>query len=188
MVNSDFETWQPAVGGFDAVLAFTAIHWIAPEVRYTKAASLLRDGGMLGVVSTEHVLPPDGDDFFLEVQEDYEVVVPDDPASHAGGPTPPDTIPDLSGEIAASGRFRNVAGRRYVWDVVYTAQGYIDVLNTYSNHRALDDDTRERLLTRIRNRIEARPGGQVRKTYLAMLNVAERSRLPAATSTTSAAS
>ena len=61
-----------------------------------------------------------------------------------------------------------------MWDVVYTAQTYIDVLNTYSNHRALDDDTRERLFTRIRDRIEARPGGQVRKTYLAMLNVAER--------------
>lgn len=174
VVNADFETWQPERGGFDAVLAFTAIHWIAPDVRYTKAASLLRDHGMLGVVATEHVLPPNGDDFFLDVQEDYEAIVPDDPATKAGGPRPPDTIPDLSGEISASGRFRDVASRRYVWDVVYTAQGYIDVLNTYSNHRALDDDTRDRLLTRIRNRIEARSGGQVRKTYLAMLNVAER--------------
>ena len=120
------------------------------------------------------MLPPNGDDFFLDVQEDYEAIVPDDPATKAGGPRPPDTIPDLSGEISASGRFRNVADRRYLWDVVYTSQGYIDVLNTYSGHRALDGDTRERLLTRIRNRIEARSGGQVRKTYLAMLNVAER--------------
>ncbi len=174
VINADFETWRPALGGFDAVLAFTAIHWIAPDVRYTKTASLLRDGGMLGVVATEHVLTPGGDDFFLEVQEDYEAVVPDDPATQAGGPKPPDTILDLSREIAASGRFRNVADRRYLWDVVYTAQEYIDVLNTYSGHRALDDDTRERLLTRIRNRIEARSGGQVRKTYLAMLNVAEQ--------------
>ena len=92
----------------------------------------------------------------------------------AGGPKRPDTIPDLSEEISASGVFRNVAARRYVWDVIYTAEEYIDVLNTYSGHRALDDSTRERLLSRIRNRIEARPRGQVRKTYLAMLNVAER--------------
>jgi SAM-dependent methyltransferase len=174
VINADFETWQPAGDGFDAVLAFTAFHWIAPDMRYTKAASLLREHGILGVVATEHVLPPNGDDFFLEVQEDYEAVVPDDPATKAGGPKPPDTILDLSGEISASGTFRNVADRRYVWDVVYTAQEYIDVLNTYSGHRALDDDTRERLLSRIRNRIEARSGRQVRKTYLAMLNVAER--------------
>jgi SAM-dependent methyltransferase len=174
VINADFETWQPARGEFDAVLAFTAFHWIAPDVRYAKAASLLRDHGMLGIVATEHVLPPDGDDFFLQVQEDYEAVVPDDPATKAGPPKPPDTIPDLSEEISASGHFRNIAVRRYLWDVVYTAEEYIGVLNTYSGHRALDDDTRERLLARIHRRVQTRRGGQVRKTYLAMLNVAER--------------
>jgi hypothetical protein len=35
-----------------------------------------------------------------------------------------------------------------LWDVVYTADEYIAVLNTYSHHRALDDETRELLLER----------------------------------------
>ena len=174
VINADFERWEPARGDFDAVVAFTAFHWIAPDVRYAKAASLLRDQGKLGLVTTEHVFPPEGDDFFIEVQQDYEAVVPDDPATKAGAPKSPETIPDLSEEIAASGRFRNVAVRRYFWDVVYTANEYIDVLNTYSGHRALDEDTRERLLARIHRRVEARPSGRVRKTNLAMLNVAER--------------
>jgi SAM-dependent methyltransferase len=174
VISADFELWEPARGDFDAVVAFTAFHWIAPDVRYAKAASLLRDRGTLGLVTTEHVLPPDGDNFFIDVQEDYEAVVPDDPATRAGGPKPPETIPDLSEEISASGHFRNVAARRYLWDVVYTANEYIDVLNTYSGHRAFDEGTRERLLARIHRRAEARPGGRVRKTYLAMLNVAER--------------
>jgi SAM-dependent methyltransferase len=174
VINADFERWEPARGDFDAVVAFTAFHWIAPDVRYTRAASLLRDQGKLGLVTTEHVLPRDGDDFFIEVQQDYEAVVPNDPATKAGAPKPPETIPDLSEEIAASGRFRNVAARRYLWDVVYTANEYIDVLNTYSGHRALDEESRERLLARIHRRAETRPSGRVRKTYLAMLNVAER--------------
>jgi hypothetical protein len=59
-------------------------------------------------------------------------------------------------------------------DVTYTAGEYIAVLNTYSGHRALDDETRERLLSRIRRRIDARPEGTVRKTYPAILNIAER--------------
>jgi trans-aconitate methyltransferase len=63
VINADFETWQPERGEFEAVVAFTSFHWIAPEVRYAKAASLLRDHGTLGVVATEHVLPRDGDDF-----------------------------------------------------------------------------------------------------------------------------
>jgi SAM-dependent methyltransferase len=145
VINANFEIWQPPHADFDAA------------------------------VSTEHVLPSDGDRFFVDVQEDYEAVVPDDPSTKAGagGPSAPDTVADLSDEISASGSFRNVGARRYLWNVVYTVDEYIGVLNTYSGHRALDDDTRERLLSRIRQRIEARPSRQVRKAYLAMLNVAE---------------
>ena len=73
----------------------------------------------------------------------------------------------------SSGRFHNLASRRYLWEVIYTADGYIDVLNTYSHHRALEDAARERLLERIHQRIERRPESTVRKTYLAMLYVAE---------------
>ena len=176
VVNANFETWQPRRAGFDAVVSFTAFHWIDPGARYEKTASLLRDGGVLAVVSTHHVLPPDGDRFFAEVQEDYEAVVPDDPKTKAGGPSRPETIADLSAEIDASGRFRNVAARRYVWDVTYTADDYIALLDTYSGHRAMDETTRERLYQRIRRRIDGRPGGTVRKTYLALLNVAVRGR------------
>ena len=174
VVNANFETWRAPQAGFDAVVAFTAFHWIDPEVRYARSASLLRDGGMLAVVATQHVLPPGGDDFFVEVQADYDAVVPDDPSTKAGAPAHPDTIPDLGDEIEAGGFFHNVAARRYLWDVTYTADEYVAVLNTYSGHLALDDVTRGALLERIRRRIEARPGAAVRKTYLATLNVAER--------------
>jgi SAM-dependent methyltransferase len=174
VVNASFETWKPPRAEFDAVVAFTAFHWIAPELRYTRPASLLRDHGLLVVVATHHALPPDGDEFFREVQEDYEAVLPDDPATKAGGPEPPEAIADLGEEIAASGLFGNVAARRYLWDVTYTADEYIGVLETYSGHRALDDATRARLLSRIHRRARARPGGSVRKTYLALLNVAQR--------------
>jgi SAM-dependent methyltransferase len=147
IVNADFETWRPRHAEFDAVVAFTAFHWIDPDLRYEKSASLLREGGALAVVAMQHVLPPDGDRFFAEVQEDYEAVLPD-------------------------GFFSDTTVRRYVWDVSYTSDEYIAVLNTYSAHRALDDATRERLHDRIRPRIEARVEKSVRKTYLATLNVA----------------
>ena len=176
VITAKFENWEPERPDFDAIVAFTAFHWISPDARYTRTAELLRDDGKLAVVSTHHVLPPDGDAFFVEVQDDYDAVVPDDPATKAGagGPPRPDAVADLSDEIASSGRFRNVATKRYLWDVTYTADDYIDVLNTYSGHRALDEATRERLLSRIHSRINARPERKVRKTYLAILNIAAR--------------
>lgn len=181
VINTNFETWQPEHSDFDAVVAFSAFHWIASDLRYRKAAALLRETGKLAVVSVAHVLPPGGDPFFVAVREDYKAVVPDDPntKADAGGPPHPDSVAALSdeilcGEIEASGRFRNLGAMRYLWDVIYTADEYIELLNTYSGHRALDDDRRERLLTRIHRRIEARPERNVRRTYLALLYVAER--------------
>src|SRR5215208_4309991 len=64
VINANFESWQPPHADFDAAVAFTAFHWLAPAARYAKTASLLRDRGTLAVVATSHVLPPDGDAFF----------------------------------------------------------------------------------------------------------------------------
>jgi SAM-dependent methyltransferase len=180
VINADFETWEPDRLEFDGVVAFSSFHWIAPELRYRKAAALLRVGARLAFVSTAHVLPPDGDPFFIDVQQDYEAVVPDDPSTKAGaaGPPHPDAVGELSEtvvarELDASGVFGRVETRRYLWDVSYTPDEYVAVLSTYSGHLALDAETRDRLLERIHRRIEARPERTVRKTYLALLHVAE---------------
>jgi SAM-dependent methyltransferase len=167
VVNAAFETWEPREAGFDAVVAFTAFHWVDPAVRYAKSAELLDPAGSLAVVGTKHVLPEDGDPFFVDVQEDY-VALRATPQRGDGPPPRPEEVPDLEAEIEASGAFRHVAARRYVWDIVYTADEYVAVLDTYSGHRALEPALRSRLYDRIRRRID----GTVRKTYLATLNIA----------------
>jgi SAM-dependent methyltransferase len=171
IVSADFESWEPRGPAFDAVVSFTAFHWIDPEVRYEKTARLLRERGALAVVGSRHVLPDPRDRFWIDVQDDYDAVVPGD-----NGPPPPhpDEVADLSADIERSGHFRNAGARRYVWQVRYTADEYIAVLDTYSGHRALEDDQRERLYTRIRSRIQAQPDQAITKTYLTTLNVAER--------------
>jgi len=169
IVTAPFEVWEPpSGGGFDAVVAFTAFHWIDPDARYAKAARLLRDGGALAVVSTKHVLRPDGETFWMEVQDDYDAVVP---SSENRPPLRPEEVADLSDEIDASGRFRTVAVRRYLWDVSYDARTYIELLDTASGHRAMPEAQRQALYSRIRERIGDR---KVSKTLQAILNVARR--------------
>jgi SAM-dependent methyltransferase len=169
VVNAMFETWEPAEAGFDAVVAFTAWHWLDPDVRYRKAAGLLAPGGTLSVVATKHVLPADGDRFFVDVQQDY-VDLQATREWGDGPPPPPEHVRDLAEEFESSALFGAVAVRRYLWDVEYTADEYLTVLDTYSGHRALDPALRSELYGRIRRRIDA----PVRKTYLATLNVARR--------------
>lgn len=170
--NASFESWEPS-GHFDAIVAFTAFHWIDPEVRYAKPARLLGKHGALAVVATQHVLPEDGDPFFVQVQRDYEAVVPHDEKTQGGAPPRPDAVGDLGNEIEAGGYFRPVAARRYLWNVTYSADEYIAVLDTYSGHRSLDEPTRQELYERIRRRIDHQPGRKVEKSYLATMNVAQ---------------
>jgi SAM-dependent methyltransferase len=185
VVVADFETWQPERAAFDAVVSFGAFHWLDPGLRYAKTADLLREGGALAFVSLAHVLPDGGDPFFRDVHADYEAVVPNAPRESHGFYSPPWRLPDpdaladhsdtvVAAELEASGRFGALVARRYLWDVVHTADEYLDLLDTYSHHRAFDEAIRSRLFERIRARIVARPERTVRATYLALLYAAAR--------------
>jgi SAM-dependent methyltransferase len=169
VVVADFDTWAGEPAAYDGVLAFTSFHWLDASTRFARIATLLRENGVLAVVGTQHVLPGDGDAFFVDVQEDYRAVVPDDPASHEPGPPLPEAIDELTFDEKV---FEPVDRRRYLWDLEYTADEYVAVLSTYSGHIALPDERREQLFARIRRRIEAR--GKVRKTYLTTLDAARR--------------
>jgi SAM-dependent methyltransferase len=170
IVTADFEAWEGAPGSFDAVVAFTAFHWIDPEVRFARVARLLRERGALGVVQTNHVLSADGDAFWAEIQDVYDEVVPRPDNS---APPLPEEIRGPTAEVEASPLFDDVVERRHLWTQTYGAE-YVEVLGTYSSNIALPAAQREELFRRIAERIEARPGGRVTKHYLATLAVARR--------------
>lgn len=174
IVVADFEEWEPTAAGFDAICAFAAFHWIAPELRYAKPARLLEPGAVLAVVHGHHVLPADGDSFFAEVQADYDAVVPH-PDNRAPGP-PEEAADEWSDEFRASGVFDRVEERRHLQPLTYTADEYVAVLGTFSDNLALPAAQRDELFDRIHARISKRPGGAVTKHYLLLLTVGYRPR------------
>lgn len=171
---ADFEDWEPARTDFDAICAFAAFHWIAPELRYAKPARLLRPGGALAVVHGSHVVPTGGDPFFAEVQEDYDAVVPH-PDNRAPGP-PEEVASEWGDEFRGCGSFDRVEERRHLQPLTYGADEYIAVLGTFSDNLALPAEQRDELFRRIHARIEARPGATVTKHYLLVLTVGYRPR------------
>lgn len=171
IVNAEFETWDPGDVRFDVVAAFSSFHWLDPDARYELCASRLRATGALTIVQNRAVRRDDGDPFWIELQDDYDAVIPSDD----NGPPPlVGEVGDLSEEIADSGFFEPAVTRRHVWELVYTADEYLAVIGTYSPMLTLDDGLRNELFARIRRRIDARPGGVVTRTYLSTLNVAKR--------------
>lgn len=167
---SPFERWEAGGRTFDVVFAATSWHWLDPRVAYRRVAELLRPGGYLAIVATEHVLPADGDDFFRQVQRVYEEVGMGD---GQGGPKPPEAIeaPDVVA-MRASGVFAEPVVHRYGWSQEYSSEEYLALLSTYSGHIAASRQQRDTLFTRVRELIDARPSATVRKHYLNILQTA----------------
>ena len=173
VVNADIETWQPpGVAAFGLVFAATAWHWIDPAVRYPKAWELLRPGRHLALWEAAHVIPDDGDPFFREIQDVYDEIGEGVPP---GTDFPkPDTLADHGAEIEATGLFTDVAIRRFDWEIRYTAEAYIRLLDTFSGHIAMAQWQRRRLYGEIRRRLAQRPDGLVRRHWGAVLHVARK--------------
>lgn len=173
VVTTSFERWEPSGQTFDLVHAATSWHWIDPQIRYEKAASILKAGGAIAFFSTIHAFPEDADPFFFEIQDTYEAIgeaFPDE----EWPPPPPEEVPDETEEIVASGLFDEVEVRRYVWEERYNADAYIGLLDTFSGHIAMAPNKRAILYADIRARISERPDEQVPRHWLAILHVARR--------------
>jgi SAM-dependent methyltransferase len=173
VIEGAFETCPPSPeSGFDLVFAATAWHWIDPAVKYQRAWELLRTGGHLAVWSATHVFPDGGDPFFREIQDVYDEIGEGLPAG-AGRPRPGE-LPDDAAEIVGSGWFEDAAVRHFDWEISYTAEEYIRLLDTFSGHIAMDAPKRNRLYREIRSRLARRADGRLRRHWGAVLQVARR--------------
>jgi SAM-dependent methyltransferase len=175
-----FETWRsPTNDRFDLVFAATAWHWIDPGARYHRAWELLRPEGHLAFWSATHVFPDDGDPFFLEIQEVYESI--GEVLPNATRRPRPGELSDSRSEIVSSGLFDDIVVRQFDWETIYTADEYIALLNTFSNHIAMAEWKRDRLYTEIRSRLARRPDNRLRRHWGAALHIARRADRPTGT-------
>lgn len=173
VVTAAFEEWPLPDEPFDVVFSATAFHWIDPAVRVSKSADALRPGGLLATVGTHHIAGGTWTEaFFVGIQKCYERFDPS---------TPPglrleaarDIVED-DRELTASKRFGPARFSRYEWELPYSTADYLDLLLTYSGHRALPDSNRSALLNCIARLVDVDYGGHVVKRYLTELRIAQR--------------
>src|SRR5215216_2159300 len=160
---------------FDLAISATAFHWLDTAVAYPKAATALRDRGSLALFWNVHVQSEASEGFFEAAQRIYEREAPEivGPEDHKGLPRPHE-VPDRTEEIQNTDHFGSIITRHYRWDETYDSWGYLRVLSTYSGHRSLSADTRERLFHGIADLIDNRFDGRIVKGYLTTLYVAHR--------------
>ena len=171
VVVADFDTWPAPEGAFDAVMAFTSWHWLDPATRGRKVTTALRPAGTLATVTTSHV-SGGTESFFADAQRCYEQWDPE--TSEALQLPEPDDVPVWRDEVDEDPAFLTAERRRYLKDIAYRTGEYVDLLRTYSGHRALNPAAQQGLMVCIAALIDDEYVGQVTKQYLYELRMARR--------------
>jgi SAM-dependent methyltransferase len=169
IVETTFEDCDVPQASFDVVVAAQAFHWVRPEVRYEKAAALLRSGGTFGWMTNEkQELEPA---FRLELDEAYSKWFPT--AEHRGPYRAGVTLQKPLDELEASGHFEPADVHTFTWKTTYTSESYVELLETYSDHAVQPDSVHTGLYAAIRSLIDAR-GGEIEIPYITAVLCASR--------------
>lgn len=171
LVCGDFDDFNFDGNTFDLVVAATSYHWLNPETRAEKVRGLLRKKGNFALIETYHV-SGGSTSFFAESQDCY---IRWDPNTVPGYELPPESsikITKWKSELRK--HFRKFYSGSYPLELEYDTEGYIGLLNTYSDILSMDVENREGLLECIETLINSRFGGSVRKRYLFELYLTTR--------------
>lgn len=184
IVTTAFEDAVESPGSYDAVVSATAFHWIDPSLAFPKAATLLRPGGSLALLTNAHVAGGTQNAIAGEVQAVHRRVAPD-----VGTCTFP-SVDDLRRWASADGDIAAVWSRVerkmaepppvdhlfappvvscYPWIADYDRDGYLTMLSTQSTYALMDPARREELLGAIGSVIDDRLGGTITKQYVCIL-------------------
>jgi SAM-dependent methyltransferase len=171
IIERDFERWEIEPGAFQLLVSAQAWHWTDPETRYATAREALRDGAALAVFWNR----PDwlSCPLLEPLAEAYRSTAP---GLEPGGPMYPMTAAlDLAAgwraEIEAAAGFGRAEVRGFPWTARYSADQYVGLLSTHSDHIALSPSVRDTLLQRVSETIDAH-GGTLELPYVTRLCLA----------------
>lgn len=154
LLETTFEAWPAEQREFRLIIAAQSWHWVAPEVRFVKAAEVLSPDGSLAVFGHVPVRLPAP--LLAQFKEIY--------LRHTGrwGP-PPEAwyLPDgpFKGWFEESGMFGPVRHKSYPWKWRHTTSSYTDLLRTKSEHTMLESAKREALLEEVAKAVDHHGGG-----------------------------
>jgi SAM-dependent methyltransferase len=166
-----FEDWELEPGAFELLISAQAWHWVSPEVRLPKAHDVLAAGAILAVFwnTVDWRDQPMRD----AIDDLYQRLVPDLTARRPVFPGTRSSRQRSVEELDDSALFDSIPAREYRWAHTYTTDGYLELLNTHSDHRMLPADAFQRLADGVAALIND-VGGRLRVDYATRLHLAQR--------------
>jgi SAM-dependent methyltransferase len=170
IVTGAFEEITWPARSFDLVFAATSIHWIEPTIKYSKTHTILKDGGHIAIIHTNHISDENGDNFFIASQPIYDHY---DFTDKGQAPELP-----MKGDLKAyeidKRLFKLVHFQLFPVVITYSANEFVKLLNTFSNHLAADRDVQSGFYNEIENLINNSFQGKIDRHFAMSLTVAEK--------------
>jgi len=169
VIHSAFEEWACVEEPFDLVLSAQAFHWIEPAIGHPKIRRLLKHQGHLAVVY--NLFPGHQTPLYRELDGIYRSHFP-----QRGSNDAPRTLQENVARTIRSIQDRGLFAEPVVWETpwveMYTTDRYMKLLDTFSDHRTLEDETRKRMYQEVRDIID-KHGGTIDRPLLATLFLAQ---------------
>jgi SAM-dependent methyltransferase len=168
IINTNFEEWEPEDRSFDAIVAATSWHWVDPEYKHAKAASILKERGALMLLWNGTMQPPRH--IFALLAEVIERDLPTF-ATFKDRETELSEIRIFATAAIESGLFSNLIEEYRSNEVNYSIDDYLQLLTTYSPWIALAPERRQELLERLRVLLAQNCGDRIPLAYLSIFHI-----------------
>ena len=149
--NLPFEEFNEPDGSFDLIYSATAFHWIPEETGFPKAFRLLKSGGTLALW-WNRPLPSGPEELNREIQRVYETCRPD--IARKPEKDKSSLYRTIRETVQAYG-FMDLEFRLFHAERTFQADSYVQLLNTYSDHRTAAPEMKEKFESEIRRVIRS---------------------------------
>ena len=159
VITDKFENIQLEENSFDLVFAASAFHWIPEEIGYEKVFNLLKSGGAFARFANHPYRDKGNIKLAEEIDEIYDEYYY---KFHNKKRTPLTEYTQEEAEeramIAQKYGFIDIQYSLFHRQRVFTAKEYVQLLGTYSDHIAIEENIRKVFFSKIEEAIEKHGG------------------------------
>jgi SAM-dependent methyltransferase len=189
---STFDEWDSRGRRFDLVVSATAYHWVAPALRWVKAAEVLDEHGFIALTCNRSLSEGSFHDFAVATSELRRAHGVDDERESPSEPELTEIIDATSYDVGALWEMMSPQGsdviagdlfgvpdvRLYPWQTTYSTVEALGLMATYSRYLTLDPAQRAAMFEQLAAIIDRDYDGALVRHYVTVLAMASRAARP----------
>ncbi len=144
-ICTSFEDYKNDYNKFDLVYSATAFHWLDEKYSLSKIKNILKDNGIIALFWNHPFVGRKDDIVHNEIRKVYDKYRPNDKTPKEFSTEDTDKYKNLLKKFD----FTDIEVKLYYRERRFTADEYVFLLNTYSDHRILPFDIKDKFESEI---------------------------------------